>query len=314
MDMKQIYRIFAATLLLACIATAGCKEEYTTYKDAEYVMFADTLSTHMVLQDQEYFQVAVASTTSCGYDRTFSVEIIDKGSNAIEGKHYRLRTPSVTIPAGKRVAHVEVEGIYDNIEATDSLGFILKLVTPEAVKWDLYPDRTKVVMYKSCPFSPEEFTGWCVVTSMFLNSYPGSENRSMQRLIYTSLHPTEENTVIFHNWLFTGYDIRVRLNPEDPADPTITIEEDQVLSDEVSVFGQINGDNRILIMNSPYTDSYYNTCQRYATISMLAYVEDLGELVGSVGEFFNVMEWVSDEEADRLDREEGLKKIYPTVR
>lgn len=175
--MKRIITVLFATGLLAALAT-GCKEEYKTYSDAEYVLFADTLATYAVLQDQDYFSVPVSSTVACDYDRTFGVEIIDQGSNAVEGKHYRLLSNTITIKAGSRKADVQVRGLYDNIEDTDSLGFILKLVMPEQLKWDLYHDRTKVVMQKSCPYDINEFTGWCVVTSTFLNSYPGVETRA----------------------------------------------------------------------------------------------------------------------------------------
>ena len=114
----------------------------------------------------EYIAGTVTSTVACDYDRTFGVEIIDKGSNAIEGLHYALRSNTITIKAGQRAANVEVRGLYDNIEPTDSLGFILKLVMPEQVNWNLYHDRTKVVMMKSCPYDVNDFTGWCVVTSL----------------------------------------------------------------------------------------------------------------------------------------------------
>ncbi len=306
--MKRIKRLLSAVLPL--VMAVGCQTEYTTYTEGEKVMFADTLSTHMVLQDKPSFSVCVASTVACDYDRTVAVEVVDNGSNAIEGMHYRLRSNTVTIPAGEMTADVEVEGIYDNIEATDSLGFILKLVMPDELKWNgLYNDRTKVVMYKSCPYVIDDFEGWCVLTSMFLNSYPGAENKTMQRLIRTERHPEKENTVIFHDWLFTGYDIEVRLDPSDPAEPRVRIGEGQQVSDEISVFGQMHGDNRILITESPYNNSYFNTCQRYMSIWILSYVENMGDMVGSVGEFFNVMEWVSDEEADRLQREDGLMKI-----
>lgn len=199
--MKQIITVLFATGLLAALFT-GCKEEYKTYSDREFVMFADTAATYMVLQDKEYFSVPVTSTVACDYDRTFGVEIIDKGSNAIEGLHYALRSNTITIKAGQRAANVEVRGLYDNIEPTDSLGFILKLVMPEQVNWNLYHDRTKVVMMKSCPYDVNDFTGWCVVTSLFLNQYPGIENTSLQRLIRTEKHPTEENMIILHDWLF----------------------------------------------------------------------------------------------------------------
>ncbi len=306
MNMKRIMKISFAPLLLVA-ALASCRQEYTTYNDAEYIMFADSASVNMVLADQDWFNVPVVATKKTDYDRTFGVEVIDKGSNAIEGYHYTLKSNTITIPAGEMTANVEVHGIYDNIDHADSLGFTLKLVLPEAVKWNsLYNDETKVTMYKSCPFSIDDFTGYCVVTSLFLNEFPGAENRSYQRLVKTEKHPSEENTVIMKDWLFTGYDVSITFNPENPAEPLVTMEEGQVISDEMSVFGIAYGDNRIRVDASPYSVSSFNACQKFVTLWILAYVEDLGDLYGNVGEFINLMEWVSDEEADRLKRENGM--------
>ena len=130
--MKNIHILYIAAAVLAL--TTACKEHYTTYSDAEYVMFADSISTNVVEKDNNRFSVAVASTVARSYDRTFGVEVVDAGSNAIEGKHYRLLSNTVTIPAGKLATAVEVEGIYENIEPTDSLGFKLRLVMAEQQK------------------------------------------------------------------------------------------------------------------------------------------------------------------------------------
>ena len=305
--MKQIITVLFATGLLAALFT-GCKEEYKTYSDREFVMFADTAATYMVLQDKEYFSVPVTSTVACDYDRTFGVEIIDKGSNAIEGLHYALRSNTITIKAGQRAANVEVRGLYDNIEPTDSLGFILKLVMPEQVNWNLYHDQTKVVMMKSCPYDVNDFTGWCVVTSTFLQDYPGVENTSIQRLIRTERDPNDPNTVIMHNWLFSGYDVRIRFDTSDPAKPLTTMPEDQVMSDEMSVFGKINGDNKILVTDNANYYSFYDACAGNVKLWTQVYVKNMGTMVGTVGSYYNIMEWISDEEADRLEREEGMKK------
>jgi hypothetical protein len=83
----------------------------------------------------------------------------------------------------------------------------------------------------------------------------------------------------------------------------VKMDNDQVLSDEASVFGQILGDNHILCGESPYNDSYFNSCQRFAVLWLNVYVYDLGDPIGTVGQFYNVLEWVSDEEAERLQRE-----------
>ncbi|MBR2006954.1 MAG: DUF4984 domain-containing protein [Alistipes sp.] len=300
--MKNIYLFLVATIATSMLAS--CAEEYVTYSDAEYVMFSETQSMNMILADDEYFGVAVASTVACDYDRTFGVEIVDKGSNAIEGKHYRLLSNSVTIPAGELATEVKIQGLYENIEPTDSLGFVLRLVMPEKLKWSLYEDsdQTKVVMYKSCPFVRENFTGWCVVTSLLLRDYPG-DNTSYQRLIRTEAHPTEKNTVILRSCFYDGYDLTIRFHPEDAANPLVTMDKDQVLSDEASVFGQILGDNHILTTHSFYYPSYFNSCQRFVELWNHVYVENLGETIGTVGHYYNILEWISDEEAERLQKE-----------
>lgn len=298
--MRKILVCISALLLLF-----SCKEHYTTYSDAEYVMFADSLSTNLVGEHNNgRFTVAVASTVARDYDRTFGVEVVDAGSNAIEGKHYRLLSNSVTIPAGELAADVVVEGIYENIEATDSLGFNLRLVMNEKLKWELYKnsDCTKVVFYKSCPFDRNTFTGYAVLSSLFLRDYPG-ENSTYQKVVYTEPHKTESNMIVIRDAFFNGYDITLTLHGEDPSNPIITMDNDQVLSDEASVFGQILGDNHILCDESSYSTSYFNSCQRFAVLWLHVYVKDLGTMIGTVGNYYNVLEWISDEEAERLKRE-----------
>ncbi|MBQ8839420.1 MAG: DUF4984 domain-containing protein [Bacteroidales bacterium] len=301
--MKRILRYMTFALLAVGLFT-GCKERYVTYSDAEYVMFADTLRTYPVQKDVEYFSVPVVSTVVRDYDRTFGVEIIDKGSNAVERKHYSLKSNTVTIKAGKNRADVLVHGYYDNIEATDSLGFTLQLVMNENLEMEMYGSRTKVVLMKSCPFDINDFTGYCVLTSMFLYNY--SLTGSYQRLIKTEKHPTEDNMIICRNWLNDGYDVTMTFHPEDPMTPYVTMDEGQIASDEASFFGTAHGDDRIRVTDSALYESIFYPCGRYLYIWTEMYVENLGTYVGSVGHFYNIMEWVSDEEAERLKREEGM--------
>lgn len=306
--MRRITALLLAAGFTGILAT-GCNSEKNTYSGGEYIMFADTMSTNLVFADEGYFNIPIASTVACDYDRTIGVEIIDKGSTAIEGYHYRLRSNTITIKAGERTANVEVAGYYDHIQNTDSLGFILKLVMPDQLAWnDVYSgyDTSKVILYKGCPYQEDTFTGWCVVTSMLLYDYPSALDTSYQRLILTEKHPTEPNTIILHDFLYDGYDVTMRLNTDDLSEPIVEMDEDQVLSDEQTVFGQINADNKILGTVSPYYDSYYNTCQRSVAIWLYVYLKDLGTMVGNVGHFYNILEWVSLEEAIRLKKEENI--------
>ena len=290
------------TILFAAVsALSGCQERYVTYSDKEYVMFADTMATYPVQKDVEWFNIPVVSTVVKDYDRTFGVEIIDKGNNAIENVHYRLESNIVTIKAGENRADVRVHGYYDNIEATDSLGFELQLVMNSNLVMPMYGNSTKAVLMKSCPFDINNFTGYCVLTSMFLYNY--SVTGAYQKLVYTEKHPTQENMIICRNWINDGYDVTMTFNADDPMKPLVTMDRDQVASDEGSFFGTAHGDNKILVTNSSYYDSVFYPCGNYLYIWTEMYVENLGETVGTVGHFYNIMEWVSDEEAERLKRE-----------
>ena len=306
--MKKIH-IYITLALVAVLSLSGCHENYVTYSDKEYVMFADTMAVYPVQakggKDKDgnvvdsTFKIPVVSTVIKDYDRTFGVEIVDKGSNAIEKIHYRLESNTITIKAGQNRADVLVHGYYSNIEDTDSLGFELSLVMNENLEMPIYGKSTKAVMMKSCPFKVEDFTGYCIVTSMFLYQY--SVTGEYQRLIQTE--KVDDNTIICKNWIADGYDIMMKFNSEDPMKPFVTIPSNQVACDEGSSFGIAYGDNRVQVEHSPLAESIFYPCGKYLYVWTHMYVEDLGVSVGTVGHFYNIMEWVSDEEGKRLERE-----------
>ena len=307
MDMKRLISYMTAAAAAAA-AVAGCTESRTVYSDAEYVMFSDTASVHMIQEGARTFVVPVASTVACSYDRTFGVEIIDSKSSAVEGRHYTLASNTVTIKAGERVADMEVTADYEAMNDSDTLNIAMRLVIPESVKWDLYGTETNVKMVKAGTWSADRFTGWCVVTSAFLYNYPGN-NTSMQRLIYTELHPTEENTVILHSFLYDGFDVSIRFRTENAAEPYVTMNEDQQLGDSREIFYTVHGDGKVLVKASPYYNSYFNALNNYAILYMYVHVTDLGDEYGVVDPYsMSMLEWVSDEEADRLERSEGMQK------
>ena len=263
--------------LSAVIALASCSEDSHVYSDAEYIMFADTMSVNVVLQGSETFSVPVVSTVTCDYDRTFGVEIVDSGSTAIEGRDYTISSNMLTIKAGENRADVIVSANLDNLHEMDTLQFNLRLVAPESVKWDLYGDQTKVRMFKVRPFSIDEFTG-------------------------------EENTVVLTNWLHDGYDVTIKMDPSDPAEPSVTMDPDQVISNEQNVLGQINADDRIYVEESSNAYSYFNTCRNSVILNVRVYLQEFGAPFATLGYYDNQMEWVSDEEADRLVKEYGMVK------
>lgn len=295
--MRKIFIGLSAAFALM-FTFNGCNTDYTTYSGPNYIMFSDTLSVLPVQNNEEYFDIPVAATQACDYDRTLGVEIIDKKSNAIEGKHYSLESNTVTIKAGERSTNVKVRGIYDNIAVTDSLGFVLHLVSDKKTQWDLYGIETKVLLQKTCPFDINLFTGYALITSTYLTAY-GDGSR---RLIQTEVDPEEENTIIMKDYFYDGYDVKVRFTTDDLLNPLIEMD-DQVFGSTADAFGTIYGNGKINLYQPTYYASYYSSCEQFIYQYMTLYVPGMAEGTNVIGTFINAVKWISDDEAEKLKRE-----------
>ena len=300
--MKKIM-MGCLSAIAALIALASCSQDYTNYSGPSYIMFSDTLYQYAVQESNEVFNVPVSATEKADFDRTFAVEVVPKQSNAIENRHYRILNNTVTIKAGEMVGNVQVQGIYENIDNTDSLGLTLKLVIPEKYNWtDLYKDYTHVVMQKSCPFDINNFSGWCVVTSTFYSQYL---NNVTNRLIKTQVVEDEENTVLLKDVYYKGYDLKLKFNTKNPLEPKVEMD-NQIAGPTGEAFGTIYGDGKLRISQPSIYTSYYHSCLKYVLqyVTMSVDKKD-GSSFGTVGTFISMFEWISDAEAEKL-KEQGL--------
>ncbi len=296
---KLLFGCIAA--IAALIGLVGCDQDMVVYSGPNYLMFSDTLYYYAVQETNEKFEVPVSATVSADYDRTFAVEVVDKESNAVEGKHYKILSNTVTIKAGEMAANVEVQGIYENIGITDSLGFALRLIIPESDQWAMYGTETKVVMQKSCPFDINNFTGYCKVTSTYFSDY--MQNVDI-RLITSDIVEGEENTIALHGLYYDGYDTKVKFNRKKVLEPIIEMKE-QVCGSTGEAFGTIYGDGKLLINQPTSYTSYYSTCENFILQYVTLSVDNKdGTEYGTVGTFINIIEWISDAEAEKL-KEQG---------
>ena len=282
------------------VGIAGCGEpESPTYSGPEYVLFSDTLYVLPVIDDEEYHEIPVVATQACDYDRTVAVEIIDAHSNAIEGKHYSLESNSITIPAGELVGNVRVRGYHSNIDVYDSIGFKLNLIVPDELQWDMYGTEANVLLQKACKFDINAFTGYCVVTSTYIINYMPDID---MRLVKSEIDPENENTIIIRDYFFDGYDVRIKFNPDDILNPLIEMD-DQAFGPTSEAFGTLYGDGLIRMYQPTAFTSYYSSCEKFIFQYMTLYVPGMEEGYNTVGTFVNAVEWISDDEAEKLKRE-----------
>ena len=300
--MKKLL-IGCMAAVAALIAFSGCDQDKVVYSGPNYLMFSDTLYTYAVQETNEIFNVPVSATVPADYDRTFGVEVIDKESNAVEGKHYKILSNTVTIKAGDMSTDVKVQGLYKNIGITDSLGFALRLVIPDTEQWSLYKNEAKVVMQKICPFDIKNFKGYCKVTSSYLSSdyYPKKVDL---RLVTSDIVEGKENTIVVHDLYFDGYDMEIKFNRKDVLEPLVEMEE-QICGSTGEAFNTIHGDGKLRLNQPTAYTSLYSTNENFILqyVTMSVNNKD-GSYYGTVGTFVNVLEWISEAEAEKL-KEQG---------
>lgn len=300
--MKKLL-IGCMAAVAALIAFSGCDQDKVVYSGPNYLMFSDTLYTYAVQETNEIFNVPVSATVPADYDRTFGVEVIDKESNAVEGKHYKILSNTVTIKAGEMSTDVKVQGLYKNIDITDSLGFALRLVIPDTEQWSLYKNEAKVVMQKICPFDIKNFKGYCKVTSSYLSSdyYPKKVDL---RLVTSDIVEGKENTIVVHDLYFDGYDMEIKFNRKDVLEPLVEMEE-QICGSTGEAFNTIHGDGKLRLNQPTAYTSFYSTNENFILqyVTMSVNNKD-GSYYGTVGTFVNVLEWISEVEAEKL-KEQG---------
>ena len=309
--MRKInYGLMSMLALLMCAITSCGDAERPSCDGPNYILFSDTLTVLAVQNNEEVFDIPVAATEACSYDRTVAVEVIDKKSNAIEGKHYTIESNTITIKAGERAANVRIRGNYDAIAATDSLGLTLRLLTQKADQWDLYDKsyEAKVILQKCCPFDINLFNGYAVLTSTYMQEFmPNVDNR----LIKAVIDPEEENTVIMKDFFYDGYDVKIRFTTNDILNPLIEMDE-QTFASTAEAFGTNYGDGYLHLYQPSSGVSYYSTCEQFIFQYFTLYVPGMaGNNV--VGTFASAIEWVSADEAKRLYLE-GSILVSETVK
>lgn len=277
-------------LVAAVFGLASCQQEQFTYNGPGHVMFADSAQVIAIQNNDDWHDIVIGTTEPVNGDRHFGVEIVAKESNAIEGYHYTIESSTVTIKDGERTGVFRIKGNFDNMIDTDSIGVTLRLVNKDDI-WNLYGDKARVTLQKVCPFNLDTFTGYCRVTSQYFNDYM---KPTTERIIKVEKDPETENGIILKNFFYNGHDIRLKFQPEDPLEPLVDMDDDQVLGTTAEAFGTQYGDTYLRVQKAAAYTSFFNVCQHYVILYTTMYVKGKG----TVGSYLNVLEFISKEEAE----------------
>lgn len=290
--VKNIKRYGIVALMILCL---GCRPEYTTYQGDTYIMFSSESHTLPIMDSEEWFEIPISATRAVSSDLTIGVEVVANESSAIEDREFVIESDTVTIPAGELTTAVRIKGISEAIPVNSNLTIKLRLVLDQENVWEEYGTDTTVTLQRCCPMDINAFTGYAVLTSTWCMQYMNTDSR----LVRTSLDPESQNRIIIEDMYYEGYDIALTLNDDDPLNPIATMGEEQVVGATGEAFGTIYGNGKLMMTEPAGYTSYYSTCEGFVVLYSLIYVDG----VGSVGTYVNIIEWISDDEAERIMRE-----------
>ena len=290
--LKGILVAFGALLLTTMMS---CEFERPTYDGPNYIMFSAERHDLGVMDSEEWFEIPITATRTADYDRNVGIEIIPARSSAIYGMHYTIESTTVTIPAGELNAMLRIKGNPDAISVSDNIGITLNLVLNDEDVWEEYGTETEVYLPKCCPLDMNAFTGYAVLTSTWIMQYMNAESL----LVRTHLDETMPNTIVVESMYYDGYDIRITFMDDNRLEPFIEMPEPQVAGSTGEAFGTIYGNGKLMMMQPADSGSYYSPCEGFLLQYVTMYVEE----VGTVGTYANILEWISDDEAERIMRE-----------
>ena len=281
--------------MLALTTMVCCESERQIYDGPNYIMFSSERHDLGVMDSEEWFEIPITATRTADHDRNVGVEIIAARSSAIYGMHYTIESTTVTIPAGELNAMLRIKGYPDAISVSDNIGITLNLVLEDEAVWEEYGTETEVYLHKCCPLDMNAFTGYAVLTSTWIMQYMNAESL----LVKTHLDDTTPNTIVVESMYYDGYDIRITLLNDNRLEPFVEMPEPQVAGSTGEAFGTIYGNGKLMMMQPADSGSYYSPCEGFLLQYVTMYVEE----VGTVGTYANILEWISDDEAERIMRE-----------
>lgn len=274
---------------------SACSEEHVTYDGPDFVMFADSVQTLPVVDNDSVFDIVVSAAHAVGYDRTMAVELLADRSNAIRGYHFDLLNQTLKIPAGQLTAKVQVRGYHDHLELSDSLGFVLRLLPGTNGTSSLYGTETRVMLEKAKRFDLQDFVGYAVVQSSWILNYMPAIG---SRLIRVEADPEVKNRLILRDLYYKGYDVKVDLTDNDIRNPLLHFDT-QVFAPTTEAFGTVYGNGKIMMDENLANVSYYSSLERYLWFYSDLYVEN----VGTVGTFVHLVAFISDDQAEQMIKE-----------
>ena len=285
---------FLLSLLLVVLSVAcTSRVEDIRYEGEDFVLFSDSNYVMPLTERNDIFEIPVGFASVAGHDRTISVMVDVRQSNAVEDYHFVVENHNVVVPAGQLTGSLRLRGIYEHVESVnDSLAITLRLLTQEANVGSVYGNTTRVTLRKICPFHIEDYVGDLRLTCTFPFSTSSVTSFNVKS------EKVNDSTLVVRKPFDDSRDLVLRFHTgkDNPFDQNIDMREQVAFTD--ATFGQVS---MATVAGIP---SYYLPEDRAFVLYLDAFLSHLG----SFGGYYYIFQWISPDQA--LADKNGLSSIY----
>ena len=106
----------------------------------------------------------------------------------------------------------------------------------------------------------------------------------------------EDNSIMLHDFLCDGYDVKVTLDHSDPMAPSASVHTGDIIGTTQEFLGSLYNDNMLRITDYTAVPSTIFPCRDTVVLYSMVYVKDAGLL----GAYVTVIRWISDAEAEDI--------------
>lgn len=279
--MKNKFTIIVSLAILVILGV-GCEPSEILYSDEEYAMFEDSVLACPVMDNDTIYSIYISSTVASDHDRNYAVQILEKKSNAIEGYHYKLVSPNVTIKKGELAGCIQLKPNYKNFKSSDSLCVTLQLLAPKEQKLNLYKDEVNIQLVKCPPLDVNLFT----TNAKFYATFPYSESEFT--VSYIKTEKVNDHRLLLKKPFDTMHDLYIDFDYSDVLNPVVKVPEQIAF-----LFGSYG---EISVRSSVISPSWFYPDKEDRKILM--YLEFFIPTVGSFGTHRYIVEWVDESEIE----------------
>lgn len=213
--LKYLSLVVVLTFAGAACDVLDTEEERSFYDGENLVKFNTEETTLFAEEDEETFDVGVSLLSPANQESSYSFEVVDSLTTAVEGEDYVLASNSFTISSNEVLGSFPITVVKASVADAPTLAL--------TITSDNVASYNSTIVLTLRQFFPYEQSDW---EGTYELVYPWWFEDDNPRTVTAVGSTEDENIVIFENFLGTGVDFEFNFDDSDPLNFNVSFEEE----------------------------------------------------------------------------------------